>query len=258
MKARHALRDEQWERIRDLLPGRVGQVGVTARDNRLFVEAVLYRYRAGIPWRDLPARFGDFRVVPTRFSRWSKSRVWEPVFAPLAQDADNEWVMIDSTIVRSHPHSAGAIKEESAVDQAIGRSRCGLSTKIHATVDALGNPTGFHLTPEQAHDLTGADVLLADTQADGVLVDKAYDAQERLIEPLEKAGKQIVIPPVARTGFSAAVIGLCTKLATGSKISSPDSSSTAPSPPATTKPLAISSAPFIWRPPSFGSIDDTH
>jgi transposase len=160
----------------------------------LFVEAVLYRYRAGILWRDLPARFGDFRVVPIRFSRWSKSRVWEQVFAPLAQDADNEWVMIDSTLVRAHPHSAGAIKEEPAVDPAIGRSRGGLSTKIHATVDALGNPTGFHLTPGQAHDLADADVLLADTKADGVLADKAYDAQERLIEPLEKAGKQIVIP----------------------------------------------------------------
>ena len=72
----------------------------------------------------------------------------------------------------------------------------------------------LHLTPGQAHDLVGADVLLADTQADGVLAENAYDAQERLIEPLEKAGKQIVIPPVARTGFSAAVIGLCTKLAT--------------------------------------------
>jgi hypothetical protein len=56
---RYALRDDQWERIKDLLPGREGHVGVTAKDNRLFVEAVLYRYRAGIPWRDLPERFGD-------------------------------------------------------------------------------------------------------------------------------------------------------------------------------------------------------
>ena len=59
---RYALRDDQWQRIEHLLPGRVGTVGVTAKDNRLFVEAVLYRYRAGIPWRDLPERFGDFRV----------------------------------------------------------------------------------------------------------------------------------------------------------------------------------------------------
>lgn len=108
MTRRYALRDDQWKRIEPLLPGREGHVGVTARDNRLFVEAVLYRYRAGIPWRDLPERFGDFRVVHTRFSRWSRSGVWERVFQTLAQEADNEYAMIDSTIVRAHQHSAGA------------------------------------------------------------------------------------------------------------------------------------------------------
>jgi IS5 family transposase len=59
--------------------------------------------------------------------------------------------------------------------QAIGRSRGGLSTKIHTTVDALGNPTGFHLTPGQSHDLEGADVLLKDTPGQTVIADKAYD-----------------------------------------------------------------------------------
>lgn len=108
MSKRYALRDDQWERIKDMLPGRKGHVGVTARDNRLFVEAVLYRYRAGIPWRDLPERFGDFRVIHTRFSRWSNSGVWQRVFEHLAADADNEYAMIDSTIVRAHQHSAGA------------------------------------------------------------------------------------------------------------------------------------------------------
>jgi transposase len=73
MGRRYALRNDQWERIKDLLPGREGHVGVTARDNRLFVEAVLYRYRSGIPWRDLPERFGDFRVVHLRPSRRGKS-----------------------------------------------------------------------------------------------------------------------------------------------------------------------------------------
>ena len=105
---RYALRDDQWERIKNLLPGREETVGVTAKDNRLFVEAVLYRYRAGIPWRDLPERFGDFRVVHTRFSRWSKTGVWKRVFQDLANEADNEYAMIDATIVRAHQHSAGA------------------------------------------------------------------------------------------------------------------------------------------------------
>jgi len=93
---RYALRDDQWDRIKDILPGRAGHVGVTAKDNRLFVEAVLYRYRAGIPWRDLPERFGDPIKVHTRFSRWAKSGVWKKVFEMLAADADNEYAMIDS------------------------------------------------------------------------------------------------------------------------------------------------------------------
>ena len=90
---RYALRDDQWDRIEHLLPGREGHVGVTAADNRLFVEAVLYRYRAGIPWRDLPERFGDWKIQY------------------LATDADNEYAMLDSTIVRAHQHSAGAKKK---------------------------------------------------------------------------------------------------------------------------------------------------
>ena len=64
---RFGLRDDPWERIKDLLPGRPGTVGVTAADNRFFVEAVLYRYRTGCPWRDLPARFGDWKNVHRRF-----------------------------------------------------------------------------------------------------------------------------------------------------------------------------------------------
>ena len=108
MARRYALRDDQWERLKDLLPGRVGSVGVTARNNRLFVAAVLYRYRAGIPWRALPERFGPYRKVHTRFRRWCRSGVWLRVFETLASDPDNEYAMIDSTMVRAHQHSAGA------------------------------------------------------------------------------------------------------------------------------------------------------
>lgn len=142
MTTRYGLRDEQWERIRDLLPGREGSVGVTAKDNRLFIEAIIYRYRTGIPWRDLPPRFGDFRVIHMRFSRWSKQGRWEKLFKHLSEEADNEYAMIDATIVRAHQHSAGA-QERSPAQEDIGRSSGGLSTKIHAVVDALGNPTLF-------------------------------------------------------------------------------------------------------------------
>jgi transposase len=190
---RYALRDDQWERIKDLLPGKPGDVGVTARDNRRFVEAVLYRYRAGIPWRDLPERFGDCKNTHKRFSRWAKKGVWQCLFEHLAAEADNEYAMIDSTIVRAHQHSAGAPKKDD--DQAIGRSKGGLSTKIHALVDALGNPLRFLLTPGQAHDLIGADALLPQMAAEVLIADKAYDADERVLKPLASAGKSTVIPP---------------------------------------------------------------
>jgi len=115
MTRRYGVRDDQWARIEGLLPGRVGHVGGTAHDNRLFVDAVLYRYRAGIPWRDLPARFGAWKTVHRRFSRWAASGVWERLFQHLSSDADNDYAMIDATIVRAHQHSAGARKKGGAM-----------------------------------------------------------------------------------------------------------------------------------------------
>ena len=105
---RYALRDDQWDRIKNLLPGRKDTVGQTAKDNRKFIEAVLYRYRTGIPWRDLPERYGDWKNIHRRHTRWSEKGIWEKVFKCLADDADNEYAMIDSTIVRVHQHGCGA------------------------------------------------------------------------------------------------------------------------------------------------------
>ena len=112
---RYALRDDQWKRIKDLLPGKPGDAGVTAQDNRRFVEAVLYRYRTGIPWRDLPERFGDWKNTHKRFSRWANKGVWQRLFEHLAAEPDNEYAMIDSTIVRAHQHSAGAPQKKTMI-----------------------------------------------------------------------------------------------------------------------------------------------
>src|SRR3974390_1005542 len=137
---RYALRDDQWERIKDFLPGREGHVGGTAADNRLFVEAVLYRYRAGIPWRDLPERFGDWKIVHQRFSRWAKSGVFERIFKQLAIDNDNEYMMIDATIVRAHNHSARARKKtaskpsaDRAADQPPKSTPCSLPSATRSS-----------------------------------------------------------------------------------------------------------------------------
>lgn len=107
---RYALQEDQSNRIKDVLPGRQGSVGAPAKDNRLFVEAVVYRYRVGIACRDLPEHFGDFRVVHLRRSRWSRKGVWQQIFELLAKESDNEYRMIDASIVRAHQQSAGAKK----------------------------------------------------------------------------------------------------------------------------------------------------
>jgi hypothetical protein len=119
--------------------------------------------------------------------------VRQRVFEHLPADADNEYAMIDSAIVRTHQHCAGAPKKDE--DQALGRSKGGVITKIHALVDALGNPLRFLLTPGQVHDLAGADALLPQMTADLLIADKAYDADERVIAPLTAAGKTTAIPP---------------------------------------------------------------
>ena len=106
-----------------LFPGREGHVGGTAADNRLFLDAVLYRFRAGVPWRDLPEPFGDWNIVYQRFNRWAKGGVFERIFKLLASDHDNEYMMIDATIVRAHQHSAGARKKTArkrSADRAVG------------------------------------------------------------------------------------------------------------------------------------------
>ena len=108
---RAMLRDDQWDRIKDVLPGKKGDCGVTAKDNRLFVEAVLWLGRAGAPWRDLPVEFGPWHNVYVRFARWRDKNVWDRISASVSRDPDLEQLMIDSTIVRAHEHAAGAQKK---------------------------------------------------------------------------------------------------------------------------------------------------
>jgi putative transposase len=105
---RTVLTDARWARIAGELPGKEGDAGQTARDNRLFVEAVLWVARTGSPWRDLPTECGKWFTVYTRFWRWARKGVWERVFKALSDDPDFEYVMIDGTICRVHQHGAGA------------------------------------------------------------------------------------------------------------------------------------------------------
>ena len=106
---RHEISDADWERVRAVLPIRPGP----AAPDRLFLNAVLYVAKTGIPWRDLPERFGPWNSAWRRFDRWSRRGVWEAVFEAF-QDPDVEWLILDSTVIRAHPCAAGAKKKRTA------------------------------------------------------------------------------------------------------------------------------------------------
>jgi len=106
MVKRYELSDRQWERVKDLLPGKIGDPGRSGRDNRQFVNGVLWVLRSGARWYDLPERYGKWKSVHTRFSRWAKAGVWERVFEALVRDRDNQYLMLDTTLVRAHQQAA--------------------------------------------------------------------------------------------------------------------------------------------------------
>lgn len=105
---RLVVADEAWAKISPHLPGKGTDCGVTARDNRLFLEAVLWRVRTGSPWRDLPAVFGKSNSVFQRFRRWAKKGVFERLFEVLSDEPDFEYALIDGTIVSVHQKASGA------------------------------------------------------------------------------------------------------------------------------------------------------
>jgi len=100
--SRRTLTDEQWERIGPLLPGKAGDRGRSAADNRLFIDAILWLARGASPWRDLPPELGHWKSVYTRFRRWSRAGVWERLFRELSADPDFEYVLVDATISKVH------------------------------------------------------------------------------------------------------------------------------------------------------------
>lgn len=141
----------------------------------MFVSGCLWVLRSGAHWCDLPERYGRWKTVHRRFSRWCHAGIWERVFDALTTDRDNQYLMIDSTIVRTHQQAATG---KGGQDQALGRSRGGLTTKIHMLADAQGRPLRFRITAGQAHDITAAPALLEGQEADAVLADKAYDSND--------------------------------------------------------------------------------
>jgi transposase len=192
MARRHEINDAQWNAIRDFLPGQEGDPGATAEDNRLFVNAIMWIAKTGAPWRDLPERFGKWNSVFQRFNRWCKNGVFQNIMEKL-QDPDLGVLLLDSTIVRAHQHAAGA-EGSCAKAEALGRSRGGFSTKIHVACDGLGKPVKIILTPGQDHDVTQSSALIAGSDAEKFIADKAYD-DDKFVAEIESRDAEAVIPP---------------------------------------------------------------
>lgn len=192
MLRRHEINDPQWEAIQDLLPGKEGDPGTTAKDNRLFVNAILWIAKTGAPWRDLPERFGNWNSVFQRFNRWCKGGVFKRIMEKL-QDPDLGVLMLDSTVIRAHQHAAGA-EGSSAAAEALGRSRGGFSTKLHVACDGMGKPVKIILTPGQDHDITQGPALIVGSAAQKIIADKGYDS-DAFIADIEAQDAEPVIPP---------------------------------------------------------------
>lgn len=171
----YLIKDTEFEKILNFLK-MIKRIHKNSNDRlRKFVEGVHYALRSGCQWRLLPFYYGDWRAIHKRFKSWGKRGIWKKLFEHLQKDPDLEWAMIDSTIVRAHACSAGYGKNTQAVE-GLGRSKGGFTTKIHALVDALGNPLDFILSPGQRNDITQAEALTASVSNTSVIADKGYDS----------------------------------------------------------------------------------
>ncbi|WP_436844738.1 IS5 family transposase [Streptomyces longwoodensis] len=202
-----------WDRIEPLMPADPVR-GRRWADHRRTLEAIAWKYRTNSPWRDLPEELGPFQTAHKRLIRWAIDGTWETILAAVlaAADADDDidWtVSVDSTVVRAHQHAAGALKKgrptAEPVDHALGRSRGGLSTKVHLAADGRARPLAFTVTAGQAGDAPAFETVMSRirvprsgpgrprTRPLAVLADRAYSSRA-IRAYLRRRGIRAVIP----------------------------------------------------------------
>jgi transposase len=169
---RYELTDFEWAAIKPMLPNKPR--GVPRIDDRRVLNGIFWVLRSGAPWRDLPQGFGPYTTCYNRFARWRRAGVWNRIMEAVAAAHDAAVQMIDTSIVRVHQHAACTARNKK---QSIGRSRGGLSSKIHAVVDKNGLPVRLALTAGEAHDNRLATKLLSRLKSGAMLLaDRGYDA----------------------------------------------------------------------------------
>ena len=169
---RYELTDGEWRVIKPMLPNK--SRGIPRVDDRRTLNGIFWVLRSGAPWRDLPRRYGPHTTCYNRFVRWREACVWDQIMDALAAAQDAAVQMIDTSVVRVHQHGACIAGNRG---QQMGRSRGGLSTKIHVVVDGNGLPVQLGLTPGEAHDNRLCSILLGGLRPHAMLLaDRGYDA----------------------------------------------------------------------------------
>jgi transposase len=169
---RYELTDNEWSAIKPMLPNKPR--GVPRVNDRRVLNGIFWVLRSGAPWRDLPDIFGPYTTCYNRFIRWRRAGVWAKLMSVLAGAHDAAVQMIDTSIVRVHQHGACITRNRR---QSMGRSRGGLTSKIHAVVDTNGLPVRLALTAGEAHDNRLAGKLLSRLKSGTMLLaDRGYDA----------------------------------------------------------------------------------
>ncbi|MDX2937803.1 IS5 family transposase [Streptomyces ipomoeae] len=202
---RHDLTNAQWAKLGSLLPAGKKPGRPPVHTKRQLIDGIRWRTRAGTPWRDVPERYGPWQTVYGLFRRWQRDGTWHRIFEQLQARADAQglitWdVSVDSTIARAHQHAAGARKRDLQVeppggvftepdDQGLGRSRGGLTIKLHLAVEQAQKPMSLVITAGQRGDSPQFQVVLGRirvprlgpgrprTRPDKVRADKAYGSR---------------------------------------------------------------------------------
>ena len=204
---RHELTDMEWQLLKQVLP--TGRPGPVRKDDRRIMNGIFFVLRSGIPWRDLPERYGPYTTCFNRYNRWSKDGTWARMMEDLLSlargdddddpDGDGasrlETRMMDSSGVRVHKHGAGSRRD--GEPREMGKSRAGLTTKVHVMTDGNATPVALHLTPGQRADCTQAGRLLSELPPGAtVIADKAYGSDD-ILNRIKAVNGRVAIPPKA-------------------------------------------------------------